>query len=72
MDGSYTFWYEMSAFTAGGTHPASAGGADLIAKVASTMGEHDLKGIFATPLAGAGGPTSKGARAGNSCQPAVQ
>ena len=28
MDGSYTFWYEMSAFTAGGTHPASAGGAE--------------------------------------------
>ena len=73
MDGSYNFWYELAAFTAGGSvSPASASGTALIAAVASTLGESDLKGIFATPVAGSSGPTSKGARLGNSCQPAVQ
>ena len=73
MDGSYNFWYELAAFTAGGSvSPASASGMALIAAVASTLGESDLKGLFATPVAGSSGPTSKGARLGNSCQPAVQ
>ena len=73
MDGSYNFWYELAAFTAGGSvSPASASGTALIAAVAGTLGESDLKGIFATPVAGSSGPTSKGARLGNSCQPAVQ
>lgn len=73
MDGSYSFWYELAAFTAGGAvSPASPGAASLIAAVAATLGESDLKGIFATPVAGSSGPTSKGARLGNSCQPAVQ
>ena len=73
MDGTYDFWYEMAAFTAGGSHsPASAAGVTLIAKVTDSLGQHDLKGIFATPVAGSSGPTSTGARLGNSCQPAVQ
>ncbi|WP_025041354.1 hypothetical protein [Nitrosospira briensis] len=73
MDGSYSFWYELAAFTAGGSvSPASAAGTDLIAAAAATLGESDLKGIFATPAAGSSGPTSKGARLGNSCQPAIQ
>ncbi len=73
LDGSYTFWYEMGAFTAGGSiSSASAAGNALIAAVNTSMGAHDLKGIFATPLAGSSGPTSIGARAGNSCQPAIQ
>jgi hypothetical protein len=73
IDGSYNFWYELAAFTAGGSvSPASPNAAALIAAVSTTLGESDLKGIFATPVAGAGGPTSKGARLGNSCQPAVQ
>ncbi|MEO7558637.1 MAG: hypothetical protein ABIT23_00075 [Nitrosospira sp.] len=73
MDGSYNFWYELAAFTAGGSvSPASASGAALIAAVTGTLGESDLKGIFATPVAGSSGPTSKGARLGNSCQPAIQ
>ena len=73
MDGSYSFWYELAAFTAGGAiSPASASGAALIAAATSTLGESDLKGFFATPVAGSSGPTSKGARLGNSCQPAVQ
>ena len=34
MDGSYNFWYELAAFTAGGSvSPASAAGAALIAAV---------------------------------------
>ena len=70
---SYDFWYEMAAFTAGGSiSPASAAGAALIAAVTTSLGQHDLKGIFATPAAGSSGPTSTGARLGNSCQPAVQ
>ena len=73
MDGSYNFWFEMAAFTAGGSHsPASAAGSTLIAKVTDSLGQHDLKGIFATPVAGSSGPTSTGARLGNSCQPAIQ
>lgn len=73
MDGSYSFWYELAAFTAAGSiSPASAAGAELIAMATATLGESDLKGIFATPAAGASGPTSKGARLGNSCQPAIQ
>jgi hypothetical protein len=73
MDGSYNFWYELAAFTAGGSiSPASSSAAALITAVAATLGESDLKGIFATPVAGSSGPTSKGARLGNSCQPAVQ
>lgn len=73
MDGSYDFWYELAAFTAGGSvSPASASGSALIAAVTGTLGESDLKGIFATPVAGSSGPTSKGTRFGNSCQPAIQ
>ncbi len=73
MDGAYNFWYELAAFTAGGsTSPASPSAAALITGVAGTLGESDLKGIFATPAAGSSGPTSKGARIGNSCQPAIQ
>ena len=73
MDGSYNFWYELAAFTAGGSiSPASAAGSALISAVNTTLGESDLKGIFATPVAGSGGPTGKGARLGNSCQSAVQ
>ena len=73
LDGTYDFWYEMVAFTAGGAKsPASAAGAALIAAATASLGNHDLKGIFATPLAGTSGPTSKGARFGNSCQPAFQ
>lgn len=69
MDGSYTAWYELEAFTA---HAASTDGAELITQVTTTLGNTDLKGLFATPLAFATGPTSKGFRAGNSCQPAGQ
>jgi hypothetical protein len=73
LDGTYDFWYEMTAFTAGGVKsPASTSGVALIAAVTTTLGNHDLKGIFATPAAGTSGPTSKGARLGNSCQPAIQ
>ncbi len=73
LDGSYSFWYEMAAFTAGGSvSSASAAGSALIAAVNTSMGAHDLKGIFATPAAGSSGPTSTGVRAGNSCQPAIQ
>ena len=73
IDGSYNFWYELAAFTAGGSiSSASPSAAALIIAVATTLGESDLKGIFATPVAGSSGPTSKGARLGNSCQPAVQ
>jgi hypothetical protein len=73
VDGSYNFWYELAAFTAGGSvSPASAAGAALIAAVNTTLGESDLKGIFSTPAAGSSGPTGKGARVGNSCQPALQ
>jgi hypothetical protein len=73
LDGSYTFWYEMAAFTAAGSiSPASAAGTALIAAATASLGEHDLKGIFATPVAGSSGPTSTGARVGNSCQPAIQ
>ena len=47
MDGSYNFWFELAAFTAGGSvSPASAAGAALIAAVNTTLGESDLKGIF--------------------------
>ena len=73
MDGSYDFWYEMAAFTASGSiSPASSAGAALIAATTATLGQSDLKGIFATPLAGSSGPTSTGARLGNSCEPAIQ
>jgi hypothetical protein len=76
MDGSYDFWYEMTAFTAGGAKsPASAAGAALIAAVTTTLGSHDLKGIFATPASGLDPSqfvVSTGARLGNSCQPQIQ
>lgn len=73
MDGSYNFWFELAAFTAGGAvSPASASGAALIAAVTGTLGESDLKGIFATPAAGSTGPTGTGARIGNSCQLPIQ
>ncbi|SFW38979.1 hypothetical protein [Nitrosovibrio sp. Nv17] len=68
LDGSYDFWYELVAFTAAGVSSASPEGAELIAAVTTTLGETDLKGIFATPAAGASGPTSRGGRFGNSCQ----
>lgn len=76
MDGSYDFWYEMTAFTAGGAKsPASAAGAALIAAVTTSLGSHDLKGIFATPASGLDPSqfvVSTGARLGNSCQPQIQ
>lgn len=73
MDGAYTFWYELTAFTArGSVSPASASGAALISAVAATLGDADMTGMFATPVAFSSGPTSKGARVGNSCQPALQ
>ncbi|SOD40456.1 hypothetical protein [Nitrosovibrio sp. Nv4] len=73
MDGAYTFWYELAVFTAGGSiSPASPSAAALITAVAATLGESDLKGIFATPLFGGSGSASKGARFGNSCLPAGQ
>ncbi|SCX87357.1 hypothetical protein SAMN05216420_101175 [Nitrosospira sp. Nl5] len=73
MDGTYTFWYELAAFTAdGATSPASLAGAALVTAVTAKLANSDLRGIFVTPAAAASGPTSKGARLGNSCQLAVQ
>ena len=73
MDGAYTFWYELAAFTASNpVSPASAAGTALILAATTVLTNSDLKGIFATPVAGSSGPTSKGARIGNSCQPLIQ
>jgi hypothetical protein len=73
MNGIYTFWYEGAAFTAGGSvSPASVSGAALIEAATTILTNSDLKGVFATPVAGSSGPTSKGARIGNSCQPLIQ
>ncbi|MDN5752687.1 MAG: hypothetical protein L0H15_05320, partial [Nitrosospira sp.] len=56
MDGFYTFWYEVASFTAGGSaSPASPSGAQLIAAATATLGNNDLRGIFATPVAGSSG-----------------
>ncbi|KIO49107.1 hypothetical protein [Nitrosospira sp. NpAV] len=73
MDGAYTFWYELSAFTAAGAvSPASPAGAALIVATTTMLGNSDLQGIFVTPASSGSGPTSKGARLGNSCQLAIQ
>jgi hypothetical protein len=74
MDGNYSAFYELVAFTA---HTAFPQGVDLIAAVKTSLGNPgitDLPGLFITPLAGAtGGNVGKVYRtAGNSCTPAVQ
>jgi hypothetical protein len=73
MDGNYSAFYELVAFTA---HTAFPQGVDLIAGVKTSLGNPgitDLPGLFITPLAGAtGGNVGKVYRtAGNSCTPAV-
>ncbi|MEP6606031.1 MAG: hypothetical protein ABJA60_07920 [Nitrosospira sp.] len=72
MGGTYVFWYELAAFAGNAVSSASAAGAALILGATNTLGNSDFKGIFATPVAGASGPTSKGFRFGNSCAPATQ
>ncbi|MBA4143106.1 MAG: hypothetical protein H0X43_08910 [Nitrosospira sp.] len=73
MDGIYTAWYELVAFTA---HTAFTEGQDLIAAVNTSLGNPgitDLTGLFITPLAGVEAPNvGKGFRAGNSCQAPIQ
>lgn len=73
MDGNYSAFYELVAFTA---HTAFPEGAELIAAVNASLGNPgitDLPGLFITPLAGAtGSNVGKVYRAGNSCSPAVQ
>lgn len=71
MEGSYTAWYELVAFTAA---TAFLQGQDLIAAINTSLGNPgitDLTGLFITPVAGVSAPNvGKTARAGNSCQPA--
>ena len=73
MDGNYSAFYELVAFTA---HTAFQEGAELIAAVNTSLGNPgitDLPGLFITPLASAtGSNVGKVYRAGNSCSPAVQ
>ena len=75
MDGSYSAFYELVAFTAAAAFPE---GAELIAAANTSLGNPgitDLPGLFITPLAGAD-PTAtnvgKVYRAGNSCSSAAQ
>jgi hypothetical protein len=75
MDGSYSAFYELVAFTSA---EAFLEGSELIAAVNTSLGNPgitDLPGLFITPLAGAD-PTAlnvgKVYRNGNSCQPAAQ
>lgn len=75
MDGSYSAFYELVAFTSAAAFPE---GVDLVAAVNASLGNPgitDLPGLFITPLAGAD-PTAlnvgKVYRAGNSCAPAAQ
>lgn len=71
IDGIYTAWYELVAFTAG---TAFTEGQELIAAVNTSLGNPgitDLNGLFITPVAGVtGSNVGKTARIGNSCQPA--
>lgn len=71
IDGTYTMWYELVAFTATTAFPE---GQELIAAVNTSLGNPgitDLTGLFITPVAGVSGSNvGKTARAGNSCQPA--
>jgi hypothetical protein len=73
MAGTYDMWYELVAFTA---NTAFTEGAELINAVNSSLGNPgitDLTGLFITPVAGVtGSNVGKGARVGNSCQPAIQ
>lgn len=71
MDGTYTAWYELVAFTAATAFPE---GVDLVAAVNASLGNPgitDLTGLFITPVAGVtGANVGKTARIGNSCQAA--
>lgn len=71
LEGFYTDWYELVAFTA---HTALPVGADLVAALAGSLKNpqvSDLRGLFVTPLASVSGPNvGKGYREGNSCRPA--
>lgn len=71
MDGTYSFWYELVAFTAATAFPE---GVDLVAAVNSSLGNPgitDLPGLFITPVAGVtGSNVGSVARIGNSCQAA--
>lgn len=71
IDGIYTAWYELVAFTAS---TAFQEGQELIAAVNASLGNPgitDLNGLFITPVAGVtGANVGKTARIGNSCQPA--
>lgn len=71
MEGSYSMWYELVAFTA---NTAFMEGQELISAVNTSLGNPgitDLAGLFITPVAGVSGSNvGKTARIGNSCQPA--
>lgn len=71
MNGDYTAWYELVAFTAA---TAFTEGQELISAVNASLGNPgitDLTGLFITPVAGVtGSNVGKTARVGNSCQPA--
>jgi len=75
MDGSYSAFYELVAFTAA---TAFQEGVELIAAVNQSLGNPgitDLPGLFITPLAGADAAAvsvGKVARGGNSCSMASQ
>lgn len=75
MDGSYSAFYELVAFTSAEAFPE---GAELIAAVNTSLGNPgitDLPGLFITPLAGADATAlnvGKVYREGNSCRPAAQ
>lgn len=73
MDGTYSMWYELVAFTAS---TAFSEGIDLIAATNASLGNPgitNLTGMFITPVSGmTGSNVGKGARIGNSCQPAIQ
>lgn len=72
IEGSYSMWYELVAFTA--TTAVGTDGEALISGINTSLGNPnitDLTGLFITPVAGVSGANvSKTARAGNSCQPA--
>jgi hypothetical protein len=75
MDGSYSAFYELVAFTSAEAFPE---GAELVAAVNTSLGNPgitDLPGLFITPLAGADATATnvgKVYREGNSCRPAAQ
>lgn len=76
MDGLYSAFYELVAFTSTATTNNFPEGVDLIAGVNASLGNPgitDLPGLFITPLAGAtGSNVGKVYREGNSCRPAAQ